>query len=307
MLVSGILVIAILILSTYLPARIVENTEPLTISETPHFVMNIYEGKHAFSHPVAVAVAKDGKLFVSNNDLHTVEVLSAKGLPQFSLGRSGQEAGALLYPYGVGFLPSGNLLIAETGNCRIQEFTPKGGYVRTFVAPDNRLGLVKPGPLVIDSKGQIYVGDLSAGKVFVLNTQGKLLRTISNVTYPHGIAVDERNTRLYISDAAVKGLKVFTLTQDKNSPFQVIQAWEKNSEFSMVRGLAVDSLGRLYVTDTIAGSIRVFDKHGTYLFSFGGQGFEDGSLFYPNGIFIDNKDNIYVADWGNNRIQIWGY
>lgn len=306
-LASGILAIVILIYSTYLPGRLAENRESPSTSEPPHFISNIYEGKQAFSHPIAVSVAKDGKLFVSNNDLHTVEVLTPNGLPEFSIGHAGQEPGALLYPYGIGQLPSGNLLIGETGNYRIQEFTPKGNYVKTFIGPENTLGLTKPGPISIDSKGRIYIGELSAGKVLVVDNQGRLLRTISNVIYPHGLAVDEQHNRLYVSDASIKGIKVFSLDKGNNSPLQVIQTWGEGTPFTMVRGMAVDSLGSLYVTDTMAGSIRVFDKNGSYLFSFGGQGFEDGMLSYPNGIFIDSKNTIYLADWGNNRLQLWGY
>nr|WP_269438171.1 6-bladed beta-propeller [Phosphitispora fastidiosa] len=75
----------------------------------------------------------------------------------------------------------------------------------------------------------------------------------------------------------------------------------------MVRGVAVDGNGRLYVVDTISGRVRVFDKNGGYLFSFGQPGSGDGEFVYPVGIHVDDSGKIYIADWGNNRIQVWGY
>jgi sugar lactone lactonase YvrE len=41
--------------------------------------------------------------------------------------------------------------------------------------------------------------------------------------------------------------------------------------------------------------------------AFGEQGIEDGRFMYPNGLAVDARARIYVADRENNRIQIWGF
>lgn len=284
-----------------------ENIKPVFPMEPPKLLYSIYQGQNKFLHPITAAVDKGENLYVSNNDIHTVEVISPNGKPAMSFGGSGKLPGQLLFPYGIGFLPNGNLLVAETGNFRIQELTAKGKYVRTFLGQHNNIGLTKPGPICIDSKGRVYVGDLSGSQVLVLDQNARVLRRIGNIAYPHGIAVDEERKKLYISDSGEINVKVFSLEKDDSKPINVIETTSPGTRFSMVRGLALDRLGRLYVVDTITGAVRVFDKNGTYLFSFGQVGFDDGEFLYPIGISVSDSGKIYIADWSNNRVQVWGY
>jgi sugar lactone lactonase YvrE len=302
-----IVVLAIFFLYLYRQGNPFGDLKPALPMTPPHFLYSIYEGKNKFLRPIAIAVDSSGDIFVSNNGVHTVEVLSPGGKPKTVIGKPGDKPGETLFPYGVGFLPNGNLAIAETGNYRIQEFTKSGKYIRTILHQKNGLGISKPGPVLVDSKGRIYISDLSGSQVVVVDQAGTLLRRIKQVSYPHGIAIDEERDRLYITDSGEVSVKVFTLEGKSDKPLKTIDRALPESRFSMVRGLAVDRLGRLYVADTITSVIRVFDKNGEYLFSFGAQGMEEGGFVYPNGLFIDNSGKIYIADWGNNRIQVWGY
>lgn len=284
-----------------------ESSEIFSPIRPPSFLYNIYEGKNKLKHPLAVAIEKSGKIYVSNNSLHTVEVLSQRGTGETSIGSSGEGPKNILFPYGIAFLPGGSLLVAETGNYRVQEFLPSGQFVRTVVGQPNSIGLVKPGPIQVDNKGNIYIGDLSGNQVIVIDSMNRVIRRIKNIMYPHGIAIDEKNRKLYISDSGESAVKVFSLDKNDNNPIKVINTTTPNTGFSMVRGLAVDKLGRLYVVETLISVIRVFDKNGEYLFSFGRSGSGDGEFVYPNCIAADSTGKVYVSDWGNNRVQVWGY
>lgn len=44
-----------------------------------------------------------------------------------------------------------------------------------------------------------------------------------------------------------------------------------------------------------------------YIDSFGEKGTADGQLSFPNGLGADARGRLYVADWGNDRLQIWSY
>lgn len=291
----------------YRDQKPLETDLPVQVNTTPRFIFNIYEGQTKLERPLGISQDRNERVYVSNNDGQTVEVFTTSGKSHRSLGGKGQEPGQFLYPYGIGFLPNGNLIVSETGNFRVQELTPQGQYIKTFIGPKNSLGLVKPGPIQIDSKGHIYIGDISGSQVLVLDQNAKLVHRISGISYPHGIAVDEKNKKLYISDAKEVRVKVFSLDKLEKGPIAVIDNYVPGERFSMLRGLAVDNLGRLYVVDTINNAIRVFDKNGTYLFSFGRQGFGDGEFLFPNQIFADNSGKIFISDWGNNRVQVWGY
>jgi hypothetical protein len=39
----------------------------------------------------------------------------------------------------------------------------------------------------------------------------------------------------------------------------------------------------------------------------GQQGTSDGEFSYPNGMRLDAQGRIYVADYGNDRLQVWSY
>ncbi|CAF5173552.1 unnamed protein product, partial [Rotaria sp. Silwood1] len=36
-----------------------------------------------------------------------------------------------------------------------------------------------------------------------------------------------------------------------------------------------------------------------------GEGSEPNQLYYPRGLYVDDDQTIYVADWGNHRIVEW--
>jgi sugar lactone lactonase YvrE len=65
---------------------------------------------------------------------------------------------------------------------------------------------------------------------------------------------------------------------------------------------AVDSSGRVYVTDPEGYRVLIFNPDGSYLARFGTFGTGLNNFGLPNGIFIDEMDYVYVADAGNNRI-----
>ena len=74
--------------------------------------------------------------------------------------------------------------------------------------------------------------------------------------------------------------------------------------------VAIDKAGNIYVADgyaTGAGNARVakFDKDGHFLKSWGSRGSENGQFNSLRGIAIDAQGNVYVADAGNKRIQVF--
>jgi hypothetical protein len=65
----------------------------------------------------------------------------------------------------------------------------------------------------------------------------------------------------------------------------------------------VDIYGSLYVLETSASMLRVFDARGNLTRELGGQGWSNEQFDQPHGIWARNGLNIFVADYGNHRIQ----
>jgi predicted outer membrane repeat protein len=82
------------------------------------------------------------------------------------------------------------------------------------------------------------------------------------------------------------------------------------AEFENPNGLALDSLGNLYVADEANHCIRRITPAGvvTTFAGSGIAGFQDGTsgsarFLYPTGVAVDSANHVYVADSGNHRIR----
>ena len=53
-------------------------------------------------------------------------------------------------------------------------------------------------------------------------------------------------------------------------------------------------------------AVQLFvDRAGQFLYAWGGRGSGDGQFFSPTGVVVDKDGNVYVADTGNHRVQMF--
>src|SRR5438034_768727 len=76
--------------------------------------------------------------------------------------------------------------------------------------------------------------------------------------------------------------------------------------FRQVTDVAWDASGNAYISDGYVNSrIAKADKDGNWLKSWGEPGDQPGQFNVPHSIAVDAQNNIYVADRGNRRIQVF--
>jgi hypothetical protein len=71
---------------------------------------------------------------------------------------------------------------------------------------------------------------------------------------------------------------------------------DENTMFYRIGGIAVDSLGNLFVVDSGNQRVQKFDKDGNYLQTIGRKGQGPGEFMSPYDIFLDEQGNIYVSE-----------
>jgi DNA-binding beta-propeller fold protein YncE len=141
------------------------------------------------SHPAALAVGPDGNLYVTDLS-QRVTVISPAGKVLRRWGKRGSGYGEFDFisadptapddvhaQITVG--PDGKVYVSDSGNGRVEVFTPQGRFVRQFGSYGNGKGqFLSPYHLAVDATGDVYVADDQARSLSKFSPAGKVLWTI---------------------------------------------------------------------------------------------------------------------------------
>ena len=254
------------------------------------------------ANPSGLAMDRNRNLFVSDSyrsivrriDGHGVITTAVGGGPASLNGGDGGPAVAatLEYPLGLAFDPTGALYVGDTGDGKVRRIDPSG----TITSLDSSALPAPswaPGYLAVDSAGNLYVSDRSPSVIppaqrFISGGGCRIVRVGKD-----GVV------------AVIAGTGTCGFSGD-GGPATAAQLDDPN-------GIAFDSAGNLYFSDSNNNRIRRIDGNGiittvagTGVAGFSGDGGRgtQAQLNTPFGIAMALGNLLYIADGGNHRVRL---
>jgi DNA-binding beta-propeller fold protein YncE len=188
--------------------------------------------------------------------------------------------------------------------------------------------------VAVNSKGHVFVFSrgnstgpaygATAAQLLEFAPDGKFVREIGKNlyawSYAHAVKIDKDDNIWAIdkgSDMIVKFNKdghVEMVFGRKKEASDEAAPWTRvnpprpavNGQFRQPTDVTWDSAGDIFISDGYINSrVAKYDKNGNWVKQWGDRGTKQGEFNTPHSIATDAKDNIYVADRGNRRIQVF--
>jgi DNA-binding beta-propeller fold protein YncE len=261
--------------------------------------------------PFGIAVSASGYVYIANAGSNTIVEYNSGGTLQRTWGEGGTGKGDFEDPYGLGVGPTGvgNVYVADTDNNRIQMFSPSGGWDQGW--GQETLNFINPWDVAVNpSTGNWYVADSGNNRIDMFNKLGYFQTDwTGTLNFPEAVAISPATNNVYVADTYNNQIQEFTPTGS------FITKWgSKGSgpgQFEFSEGIAVDPNGYVYVTDWLNDNLQMFTSSGTYLTQVGSKGSGPGQFNSPEKLALMSTSSssgyIYVADSGNNRVEIFSY
>jgi DNA-binding beta-propeller fold protein YncE len=192
--------------------------------------------------------------------------------------------------------------------------------------------------LAVNSKGHVFIfhrGNSSgpayaatAAQLLEFDGTGKFIREIGHNLYSwsfaHAVRVDKSDNIWTVDKGSSTVIKfnpegrvvgVFG-RKDEASDYRALPSRDVPRDlkapihrlgiFNQPTDVSFDSAGNVYISDGYENSrVAKINNDGAWIKSWGERGTGPGQFLTPHGIAVDNGDNVYVADRGNARIQVF--
>lgn len=165
-----------------------------------------------------------------------------------------------------------------------------------------RIRMRTPFGIAADGSGRFWVADTEDRSVQVIDLARKKVDRWNrlgewSLLSPVGVARDSRSGLLYVSDSGLR--KVFVVEKQQH----IVRMLEPPGGFQRPTGIAVAADGRVYVADTLARVVKIFDAKGAYLGERGSNLTPDGKFSLPGSLAVDHLGQLFVVDSMNFRVE----
>ena len=226
-----------------------------------------------FIYPSGVAVTPDNYILVSSNN--KLQWFTMEGNLVHAVGGQGTEKMEFDNPTDVSVGSDGHIYVLDSKNRRVQVLNGDATYHSSFALPQPTGEDDKPlSALAINSEGNVYLTDPSKNCVHVLSLSGEPQFKFGKsgswmdrgvLTAPMAIAIDSEDN-VFVGSVLI--VSIF----DKSGAF--IRAFGGQGsgpgQFSLIKGLHVDRLGNVYISEFANNRVQIFEGSEPREFSKGG-------------------------------------
>ena len=213
-----------------------------------------------------------------------------------------------------------------------------GGGFSGDGGPATSARLDGPSGLAVDGDGNIFIADRLNNRIRRVDAVTRIIETVAgdgnegfsgdggpatdaSLFLPEGVALDGHGN-IFIADAgnnrvrrvdAITGV-IDTVAGDGKQGFSGDGGPAIGASLDFAIGVAVDGQGNLLIADSTNDRVRRVDAatgiidtvagNGNTGFSGDGGPATAATLNYPNGIAVDGRGNLFIADTHNNRIRM---
>ena len=273
--------------------------EPIRLTHT--FSLYADEKGNGFNQPEGVACSEDRLVVADTGNGRLVLYSLQDGEPR---GGTAIKLPQLLYPVRVMITTKGDLYVLDGRQRKVARIARDGAF-KAYVEPSElpTQSMIVPAGIGVDGEDNLYVLDIPAGRVLVLNPDGKFLRRIDlpkEYGFITDLAVDPKGV-VFLVDG-VKSI-VYSNAKDPAAFTPITDKLKDDLKFGS--NIMTDKKGSLYVSDQNSGGIVVIGQDGTFRNRLLSLGWKEGAVRYPAQICIGSNGSLFVADRANSRIQMF--
>ena len=243
----------------------------------------------SFVWPVAMLIDDEENLWVSDESLNRITVITRDGAVVQTWGDPGEGDGQLNGPSGFSFDPEGNVYISDTLNHRVQKFTRDGGFLLKWGGLGDGAGRFNmPWGLKVDEMGDVYVADWRNDRIQKFTGDGEFLFAFGSsgsekgrFDRPAGVEVDSDGD-IYVADTGNHRVQQF----DANGTY--VEQFLGDATLSRSMRRYVLSNPRTLRLRDMASDLEAQKRFRN-----------------PRSVRLDEQGRMYVADYGSFRIQIY--
>ena len=247
---------------------------------------------HGLSWPTGVAVNAVGEVVV-NERVGDVIIFDKEGK------RLGSIQHKLRSCCGVAVDKEDNIYCTDLSSNKIMRCNRNGGCVKRHMV---KQGSGHHGVAIVGEEVMVCERG-NKGIIMVYNREQKYVRQIAGrgMGTFYDLSPDSHGN-LYVTEYYNSVIRVFSIDGDLLRSFGCDENGVK--KLSSPHGVCVAGQ-YVYVTDFCLHNVSVFTTEGAYVTSFGHHCSEEGCFSHPCGLCVDRDGFVYVADYGNGRVQVF--